>query len=179
MSPVLIAGLSTGHTIGLSVVAAVFIAFALVSSFVAPRFRPDFPGKAGLSVFVIACFVLFASMITAVEVFGAESEAKASGGGAAAAGQTVTVQEKEFKITLGGSAKKLEPGKVTFVVKDTGKLQHDLAIKGPGLKQKQTSLLSPGKGANLTVTLEKGTYIVWCTVPGHRQLGMVAKLHVR
>lgn len=68
----MLVALSTGHMVGLSVVAAVFIAFALISSFVAPRLRPDFPGKQGLSVFVIACFVLFAMMIAAVEIFGAD-----------------------------------------------------------------------------------------------------------
>jgi hypothetical protein len=36
--------LPVGHEIGLIVVAAVFIAFALVSSLVVPRYKPDFPG---------------------------------------------------------------------------------------------------------------------------------------
>ena len=63
--------------VGLAVVAAIFIAFALTSSFLAPRRWPDFPGRQGLSVFIIACFVLFAAMLTAVEVFGVEkSESK-------------------------------------------------------------------------------------------------------
>ena len=39
--------------------------FALASLFLAPRRWPDFPGKNGLSVFIIACVVLFAAMITA------------------------------------------------------------------------------------------------------------------
>jgi hypothetical protein len=58
--------------VGLAVVGAIFIAFALTSSFLAPRRWPDFPGPHGLSVFIIACFVLFAAMLTAVEVFGVE-----------------------------------------------------------------------------------------------------------
>jgi hypothetical protein len=64
--------LSAGHEIGLAVVAAIFILFALGSSLVAPRYKPDFPGKAGLSVFVIVSIVMFAMMIAAVEIFGAE-----------------------------------------------------------------------------------------------------------
>lgn len=68
----LVAALSNGHKIGLAIVAAVFIAFALISSFVASRFKPDFPGKAGLSVFVIVSILMFAMMIAAVEIFGAE-----------------------------------------------------------------------------------------------------------
>jgi hypothetical protein len=67
---VLGAELSTGHEVGLIVVAAIFIAFALVSSFVAPRIRPDFPGPRGLSTFVIVSVVLFALMVLAVNFFG-------------------------------------------------------------------------------------------------------------
>jgi drug/metabolite transporter superfamily protein YnfA len=69
---VLVAGLPTGHKIGLAVVGGIFIAFALISALVAPRKRPDFPGRAGLSVYIILCFALFAAMVLAVIVFGAE-----------------------------------------------------------------------------------------------------------
>ena len=72
----LLAGLSTGNKIGLAVVGGAFILFALTSSFIVPRRRPDFPGKNGLSVFVLVSFVFFVAMLTAVSVFGVESEAK-------------------------------------------------------------------------------------------------------
>ena len=62
--------ISTAHEVGLIVVAAVFIAFALASSFLVPRFKPDFPGPAGLSVFAIASLVMFGLMIAAINFFG-------------------------------------------------------------------------------------------------------------
>ena len=62
--------LPVGHEIGLVVVAAIFIVFALVSSFVVPRYKPDFPGPNGLSTFIIASIVLFALMVAAVNFFG-------------------------------------------------------------------------------------------------------------
>jgi hypothetical protein len=62
--------LPVGHEIGLIIVAAVFIAFALVSSFLIPRYKPDFPGPTGLSVFAIVSVVMFALMIAAVNFFG-------------------------------------------------------------------------------------------------------------
>ena len=62
--------LSTGNEIALIVVAAVFIAFALASSFLLPRYKPDFPGPAGLSVFVIVSVVMFGLMVAAVNFFG-------------------------------------------------------------------------------------------------------------
>ncbi len=62
--------LPLGHEIGLIVVAAVFIAFALVASFVVPRYKPDFPGPNGLGPFVIASIVMFVLMVAAVNFFG-------------------------------------------------------------------------------------------------------------
>ena len=64
------AELSTGHEVGLVVVAGVFIAFALGVSFLAPRYKPDFPGPAGLGVFAIASIVMFGLMIAAINFFG-------------------------------------------------------------------------------------------------------------
>ena len=177
----LLAGLSTGHKIGLGVVAVVFIAFALASSFLAPRRRPDFPGKNGLSVFVIACFVLFAAMIAAVEAFGGESEEKAGEAAAAKEGpavKTIKVRESEFKIGLPTLAT-LPAGKITFVVQNAGKIQHDLAVKGPGVAgADKTPLIAAGQSAKLTVSLSTGTYTLYCSVPGHEAAGMEAKITV-
>ena len=63
-------GLPTGHKIALIVVAGVFIAFALVASFVAPSKKPDFPGPNGLSVFVIGSLLMFVLMVLAINFFG-------------------------------------------------------------------------------------------------------------
>jgi hypothetical protein len=67
---VLASELPLGHEVGLIIVAVVFIAFALVSSFVVPRFKPDFPGPTGLSVFAIVSVVMFGLMVVAVNFFG-------------------------------------------------------------------------------------------------------------
>ena len=63
-------GLTTGHQVALIVVAGVFIAFALVASFVAPSKKPDFPGPNGLSVFVIGSILMFVLMVLAINFFG-------------------------------------------------------------------------------------------------------------
>jgi uncharacterized cupredoxin-like copper-binding protein len=177
---VLLAALSTGNKIGLAVVGGTFILFALTSSFILPRRRPDFPGRNGLSVFVLASFVLFFAMLTAVIVFGVESEAKGAeqpAGTPAAAGHAVAVSETEFKITA--PAQKVPAGKVTFDVKNAGKIGHDLVVSGPGVTgAAKTALLNPGQSAKLTVTLAAGSYTLYCSVPGHRAAGMSAKLDV-
>ena len=176
----LLAALSTGHKIGLGVVGGAFILFALTSSFVLPRKRPDFPGKNGLSVFVLVCFVFFFAMLTAVIVFGVESEAKGAekpAANAAPAAAPIPVRETEFKIAV--PAPKVAPGKVTFDVTNAGKIQHDLVVSGPGVTgTAKTPLIDGGKTAKLTVTLGAGSYTLYCSVPGHRAAGMVAKLTV-
>jgi len=187
--------LSTGHEIGLGVTALVFIVFALASSFLFPRFRPDYPGN-GLLAFIVVAFVFFFGMLTAVEVFGAESKH-----GEAAAAETTTAQqtttttqqtttaktatqptttttakpaatkvpvsEVEFKITLAST--NFKAGEITFEAKNDGKIPHDLAIKGTSDK---TKLIPPGGSAELKVTLKTGTYELYCTVPGHEAAGM-------
>jgi len=174
-APVVVGALSTAHTIGLGVVALVFILFALWASFLAPRRRPDFPGQKGLKPFMAASFVLFAAMLAAVAIFGAEQEEAVANVQTVAAGKPVAVTENEFHVIL--AKKSLKPGAYTFVVKNAGKIQHDLAVQGGSVNTK-TPLIDPGKTAKLTVTLPAGTYTLYCTVPGHRAAGMVTKLTV-
>jgi len=69
--------LSTGHAIGLALVAAAFIAFALLSALVIPKRWPQYPGRQ-LGWFIVATAVFFVAMLTAVEVFGAEPEESAA-----------------------------------------------------------------------------------------------------
>ena len=71
--------LSTGHTIGLLLVAGAFIVFALVCSLVIPRRRPDFPGI-HMGWFIAVSLVFFVAALVAVNFFGVEAkeaEAKA------------------------------------------------------------------------------------------------------
>ena len=179
MAPVL-GALSTGHEIGLAVVGGLFIVLALAASFLAPRRWPDFPGRNVMSVFLIGAIAMFAAMIAAVAVFGAESEAapeKAGAQGGEPAAQTVQVTETEFKIAL--PATTLPAGEVTLTVKNDGKLDHDLAIRGgEATGPSKTALIKPGAAATLKVSLAAGTYTLFCSVAGHEAAGMVARLTV-
>jgi uncharacterized cupredoxin-like copper-binding protein len=164
--------LSTGHEVGLGVTAAAFIIFALASSFLFPRFRPDYPGR-GLLAFVVVAFVFFFGMLAAVETFGAESGKKEAAAPpeattpAAPQGNTVVVDETEFKITTATTT--FKAGQISFEAKNVGKIPHDLAIKHTGDK---TKLIQPGGNATLKVTLKAGKYELYCTVPGHEAAGM-------
>jgi uncharacterized cupredoxin-like copper-binding protein len=59
----------SGEEWALAAIAAVFVAFSLVVSMVVPRYRPEFPGKGGVGVFVLGSVVLFLATMTAVWVF--------------------------------------------------------------------------------------------------------------
>jgi uncharacterized cupredoxin-like copper-binding protein len=178
----LLAALSTGHKIGLGVVGAVFIAFSLSASFLAPRRWPDFPGRHGLSPFVIACFVVFAGMLASVYFFGKES-AEAQGAEAAAVessstGTTIKVTEKEYRIVL-PTLKGLKHGRYVFAVHNAGQIAHNLAITGPHVSGTPiTPTIKAGGNATLKVTLGAGKYVLFCAIDSHRKLGMQAKLSI-
>ncbi|NUR31303.1 MAG: hypothetical protein HOV83_36575 [Catenulispora sp.] len=104
-----------------------------------------------------------------------------SGGGgpaptASVAGTKVTATEKEYSIGL--STMTYKPGVYTFEAQNAGTMPHDLTIAGPGVTQQSTPTLQPGDTAPLTVTLQSGTYELWCSIPGHKQLGMDVKIQV-
>jgi uncharacterized cupredoxin-like copper-binding protein len=178
----LLAALSTGHKIGLGVVGAVFIAFSLSASFLAPRRWPDFPGRHGLSPFVIACFVVFAGMLASVYFFGKES-AEAQGAEAASVessstGTTIKVTEKEYRIVL-PTLKGLKHGRYVFAVHNAGQIAHNLAITGPHVSGTPiTPTIKAGGNATLKVTLGAGKYVLFCAIDSHRKLGMQAKLSI-
>jgi uncharacterized cupredoxin-like copper-binding protein len=181
---VLLLALSTGHKVGLALAAAGFAGFSLIVSMLVPRWRPQFPGR-GLPLFLAVCVLLFFGMLVAVDVLGKESEPEAAGGETTAethttqtgpaTAQTVQVSEVEYKIRLPETT--LKAGKYTFEVKNDGQVPHDLVVKGAGV-QEATSLLSPGKSGSLTVELKPGSYDFFCSVPGHKQLGMDQKVTV-
>ena len=74
-----VAELSSGHKVGLAVVGAAFIVFALVSSFVLPRRMPNFPGRF-MGLYLTIAVLFFVAMLAAVLIFGKEkSEAAGEG----------------------------------------------------------------------------------------------------
>src|SRR5947208_11009624 len=74
---IVVGALSTSSKVGLAVVGGLFIAFALISSFVLPRRNPNFPGK-NLGWYIVVCVLFFVAMISAVLYFGREPKEKAA-----------------------------------------------------------------------------------------------------
>jgi cytochrome c6 len=91
--------LTAGQMIGLALVAALFIAFALLSSFVLPRRNPNFPGDR-LGLFVAVTVAFFVAMVGAMFFLAHEAEEEAHPEEAA---ETVGVADEE-DLPAGGGA---------------------------------------------------------------------------
>jgi uncharacterized cupredoxin-like copper-binding protein len=111
---------------------------------------------------------------------------------AATSKATVNVAEKEFTLTpVPRSAK---PGKVTFVVKNVGKLDHEFVViktnrppgKLPikGAKASEAGRIGkippfkPGQTKRITLALKPGKYVLLCNVAGHYQAGQHSAFRV-
>ena len=70
-------------------------------------------------------------------------------------------------------------GDVTFVVKNPSVVIHNFGLEGPGVRAHSANIKANGT-LNLTLKdLKPGEYQIVCTVVGHREAGMVAKLIVK
>jgi uncharacterized cupredoxin-like copper-binding protein len=102
-----------------------------------------------------------------------------TGAASSAAAVKVTVDETEFKITL--SQTTFSPGTYQFAVTDSGKFPHNFIINGPGVnnvKIPSGNPLSSGQSDSGTVTLQKGSYEIYCGVPTHKDKGMDMTIQV-
>jgi uncharacterized cupredoxin-like copper-binding protein len=88
----------------------------------------------------------------------------------------VTADESEYKIVLSTST--VAPGTYKLEAANKGSITHALEIDGPGISGMKTGDISPGSSATLTVKLAKGSYDIYCPLPGHKALGMDTTLNV-
>ena len=84
--------------------------------------------------------------------------------------------EKEYSITP--SKTSLTPGTYTFQISNEGKFAHNLTVSGPAVSAAASSEIAPGQSGQLTLTLMKGSYELWCSIDGHKDLGMDIHLAV-
>ena len=75
----MLGALATSHKVGIAVIAGVFIAFALISSFALPSRWPNFPGRR-VGLFVAVAALLTAGMLAAVIALAGEPKEEALGG---------------------------------------------------------------------------------------------------
>jgi plastocyanin len=90
----------------------------------------------------------------------------------------------EWAITT--EARAIRPGRVTFVIRNRGKMTHGFEIEfrirrdGDDYRVKKESIdLRPGQSTRMTVNLAPGTYEIECSVSNHDDMGMRGVLEVR
>lgn len=107
---------------------------------------------------------------------GTAADTRARPGSAVPGGTTLSVTEWEWAINF--TAFTISPGTYTVEVANHGKMSHNLNIKGPGVDDWQSPTLAPGTTSRLPVTLQRGTYELWCSIDNHKALGMDNRIHV-
>jgi uncharacterized cupredoxin-like copper-binding protein len=72
-----------------------------------------------------------------------------------------------------------EEGLATFVVRNTGVIEHNFIIELPSRDAvARIPNIEVGKTEQVSVQLAPGSYVTVCTLPGHREAGMVGTLTV-
>jgi uncharacterized cupredoxin-like copper-binding protein len=92
----------------------------------------------------------------------------------------VLVRAEEYDLLL--SQLKVNPGEEAIVqLYNAGEDSHDLQIQRIGdSEQFSIGELPPGEVGELALRLRRDSrYVMWCSLPNHRELGMEASLRVR
>ena len=94
-------------------------------------------------------------------------------------GDPAPVSAKLSEWTIQLSETTVPAGPVTFTVTNGGSIPHAFEVEGQGAEH-ETPLIQPGASATLTLTLEPGTYEIYCPVgqDSHKKLGMETHLMV-
>jgi plastocyanin len=91
-------------------------------------------------------------------------------------GTSAALRIEAHEFSLSPAPLQAVPGNVAFEYVNAGAIPHSLVIEGvKGLKLEVSDKGDVDTGA---VTLEPGTYTLFCDIPGHRQAGMEAPLTV-
>jgi plastocyanin len=70
-----------------------------------------------------------------------------------------------------------KPGKLTLLSTNKSSIDHNIAIEGGGLDEKGP-VVKNGGVSRISFEAKKGEYTFYCSVPGHREGGMLGKLTV-
>jgi plastocyanin len=90
--------------------------------------------------------------------------------------------DKSGKLAYNKKTLVAEPGKVTIKMLNVQVLAHNIAIKKTKSAKKpivKGQVVGKGKTSKVTATLKVGSYIFYCTVPGHEAAGMWGVLKIK
>ncbi len=102
---------------------------------------------------------------------------------AQASAARLTVTADEWKLVP--SPATIGAGSTTLRLRNAGQDSHDLALRRldsrgrPAGATLRVPTTRPGASRARTLSLRRGTWRMWCTIPNHRSLGMRNILRVR
>jgi hypothetical protein len=88
-----------------------------------------------------------------------------------------SVDLTEWRVTPSYLA--LRAGEVEFNAANLGEDDHDFSVRDAAAAHLVTVPLGPGQSDTVRLPLTAGIYTLYCSLPGHEQLGMRADITVR
>jgi plastocyanin len=162
------------------------VGWALLMAIAGMR-RPDFPGSAvAARAIMLASGVLVAATLTTAVLTageeGGEPQARPAGAPSSPApGATSVLQlaaDPGGKLAFDKTKATVKAGAVTVRLTNESSLPHNVTIAA-GSKTVTSTKTIQHAATTARVTLRPGTYVFYCSVPGHRQGGMEGRLTVR
>jgi plastocyanin len=115
--------------------------------------------------------VVAVALPLALVACGGENQAAETG----AAAQTLAVTATDFRFDP--AELRADGGEVAVALTNDGGAPHALAIRGHGVDE-SSDVIDGGDSTEFTVSLEDGTYEIYCPVGDHEEQGMVGTLTV-
>jgi plastocyanin len=84
--------------------------------------------------------------------------------------ESVTVTSVDFSFELDEDS--FPAGTYEFTLVNGGGSTHDLRIERDGEDVGGTEMINPGEQSSVTIDLEPGEYVFYCSVGNHRAMGM-------
>ena len=106
------------------------------------------------------------------------SEDSGSASSSAPAGETrqITATEEDFSIALDSTD--LAAGDYEIDVVNAGGATHDLVVEKDGEDVAKSDTIAPGETGTVSVSLEPGEYVFYCSIGTHRAMGMEIEVTV-
>lgn len=144
----------------------------------------------GLTIALIFALMAFAAYANARPGAPLSGDRAAAGGGppakvAGAFSSEIVAQRVAVAAEPSGALKwdkatyEAQAGDITFQVSNRSVLPHNFAIEGNGVKIQSKDFGGNTDHVFTVKGLPAGEYLIVCTVPGHRESGMIAKLIVK
>ena len=104
------------------------------------------------------------------------SETPAPTTGTSAETQSITATEADFSISLDQDT--LPTGTYDIEVVNDGNATHDLVVERDGADVASSDTIAPGQSTTVSVALEPGEYVFYCSIGNHRTMGMALTVTV-